>query len=122
MHHDTIPWGLLLFAGIKFIKYIADQIAEPDNSAGVTVPAEKKKEIQYLVNGTPIDSPHHVYYLQTLGLLGSAGINDITIKEATKRNYKAARELENDDCAVSDSIIAARNFLLGQWRYCTSVN
>lgn len=122
MSSDYIPWGLLLLAGAKLLSYITDLITQPEKPAEDTEAANKKKQIQYLVNGTPINKPHHVYYLQILGLLGKRYITDANIKQATKINFEIARDMEKGSCTIADHIIAARYFLLDQWTYYTAQN
>ncbi len=122
MSTDYIPWGLLLLAGAKLLSYITDLITQPEKAVEHTETDNNKKQIQYLVNGNPINKPHHVYYLQILGLLGKRYITDTNIKQATKNNFEIARDMETGSCTIADHIIAARYFLLDQWTYCSSKN
>lgn len=133
MYENLISQTLILIMGLSqiifacigiyhLIKYI-DRLFGDNSDNPVKEQVIAKKEIQYLVNDKEICVPHHLYYLQLLGLYSFKYINDYSIREASRRLLEVIKE-NNYILPFADAkdVKAAKLFLLDHREHMVMLN
>ena len=116
---NYFPFGIFI---LILIKRLFNSPSKENNQTQIIENQIANFEITYVINGNPIDFPHHIFYLIVLDLIEVEGISDSDIIDAAKKEIDLLDSVDPNYYQKITLIYLGRSFLLDQYKYVTNLN
>jgi len=116
---NYFPFGIFI---LILLQKLFNSHSKENNQAQIIKNQVPNFELIYVINGNPIDFPHHIFYLIALDLLEVERISDSDIIDAAKKEINLLDPADPNYYQKITLIYLARSFLLDQYKYVTNLN